>query len=139
RGNPPRKRNTLYVQVLAGILIGGLIGYFEPKWGVKLKPLGDAFVSLVKMLIAPLIFSTVVVGLAGMGDLKKIGRVGAKALIYFEVVTTLALVIGLVVANSFTPGAGFHADPRSLDVGGIAKYSDASKQMSTLDFVLHII
>lgn len=135
----PRKRNTLYVQVLIGIVLGGLLGYLKPKWGVELKPLGDAFVSLVKMLIGPIIFTTVVVGLAGMGDLKKIGRVGAKALIYFEVVTTLALLIGLVVANVFTPGAGFHADPTSLDASKVAKYGTASQQMSTLDFVLHII
>ncbi|WP_414664084.1 dicarboxylate/amino acid:cation symporter [Horticoccus sp. 23ND18S-11] len=135
----PRKRNHLYVQVLIGIVLGGLLGYLKPKWGVELKPLGDAFVSLVKMLIGPIIFTTVVVGLAGMGDLKKIGRVGAKALIYFEVVTTLALLIGLVVANVFTPGAGFHADPTSLDASKVAKYGTASQQMSTLDFVLHII
>ncbi len=135
----PRKRNNLYVQVLIGIVLGGLLGYLKPKWGVELKPLGDAFVSLVKMLIGPIIFTTVVVGLAGMGDLKKIGRVGAKALIYFEVVTTLALLIGLVVANVFTPGAGFHADPASLDASKVAKYGTASQQMSTLDFVLHII
>src|SRR5689334_11140926 len=111
----PRTRNTLYIQVLIGILLGGLLGYFRPEWGVKLRPLGDGFVNLVRMLIAPIIFATVVVGLAGMGDLKKIGRVGAKALIYFEVVTTLALAIGVIVANAFTPGAGFHVDPNALD------------------------
>ena len=135
----PRKRNTLYIQVLIGIVIGGLLGYFQPTLGVKLRPLGDAFVSLVKMLIAPIIFSTVVVGLAGMGDLKKIGRVGAKALIYFELVTTLALVIGLVVGNVFTPGAGFHADPSTLDAKSLAKYTSAASQMDTVQFLLHII
>lgn len=135
----PRQRNTLYVQVLVGIVLGGLLGYVKPEWGVLLRPLGDAFVSLVKMLIAPIIFTTVVVGLAGMGDLKKIGRVGAKALIYFELVTTLALIIGLVVANTLSPGAGFHADPTKLDAGGLAKYTGAAKQMGTLDFLLHII
>ncbi len=136
----PRPRNTLYIQVLVGIVLGGLLGYLWPEWGVKLKPLGDAFVSLVKMLIGPIIFSTVVVGLAGMGDLKRIGRVGGKALIYFEIVTTLALVIGLVVANVFTPGAGFHADPAKLaETGNVAKYASASKQMSTMEFILHII
>src|SRR5436305_8667599 len=93
-------RNTLYLQVLAGIVIGGVIGAVKPAWGVELKPLGDAFVSLVKMLIGPIIFCTVVVGLAGMGDLKRVGRVGLKALIYFEAVTTLALAIGLIVANT---------------------------------------
>jgi aerobic C4-dicarboxylate transport protein len=137
--NPPRKRNTLYIQVLVGIVIGGLLGYYWPKFGVKLRPLGDAFVALIKMLIAPIIFSTVVVGLAGMGDLKKIGRVGAKSLIYFELVTTLALVIGLVVANVFTPGAGFDADASSLDAAGVAKYTSAAQKMDTVQFILHII
>jgi aerobic C4-dicarboxylate transport protein len=125
--------------VLVGIAIGGLLGYVKPEWGVLLRPLGDGFVGLVKMLIAPIIFTTVVVGLAGMGDLKKIGRVGAKALFYFEIVTTLALVIGLVVANTLTPGAGFHADPTKLEAGGLAKYTGAAKQMGTLEFVMHII
>ena len=133
------QRNTLYLQVLVGIAIGGLLGYVKPEWGVLLRPLGDGFVGLVKMLIAPIIFTTVVVGLAGMGDLKKIGRVGAKALLYFEIVTTLALVIGLVVANTLTPGAGFHADPTKLEAGGLAKYTGAAKQMGTLEFVMHII
>src|SRR3954466_12493261 len=96
----PKKRSSLYLQVLVGIVLGGAIGYAKPEWGTELKPLGDAFVSLVKMLIGPIIFCTVVVGLAGMGDLKKVGRVGFKALLYFEVVTTLALIIGLVVANT---------------------------------------
>src|SRR5829696_7312002 len=111
---PKPKRNTLYIQVLAGIVLGGLLGYVKPEWGIALRPLGDAFVSLVKMLIGPIIFTTVVVGLAGMGDLKKVGRVGLKALLYFEIVTTLALVIGLVVANTLRPGDGFHADPAKI-------------------------
>src|SRR5688572_21312935 len=135
----PRKRNTLYIQVLIGIVIGGLLGYFQPTLGVKLRPLGDAFVSLVKMLIGPIIFSTVVVGLAGMGDLKKIGRVGGKALIYFEVVTTFALLIGLVVANVFRPGDGFNADPATLDGKAVAKYTTSAGKMGTVDFLLHII
>jgi len=135
----PRLIASLYVQVLIGIVAGGLLGYLQPEWGVKLRPLGDAFVSLVKMLIAPIIFTTVVVGLAGMGDLKKIGRVGAKAIIYFEVITTLALMIGLVVANVFTPGAGFHADPATLDARGLAKFTSAAQQMDTVQFFLHII
>jgi aerobic C4-dicarboxylate transport protein len=135
----PHKRSTLYVQVLIGIIIGGVIGYLQPQLGVKLRPFGDAFVSLVKMLIAPIIFCTVVVGLAGMGDLRKIGRVGAKALIYFEVVTTLALIVGLVVANVFTPGAGFHAEVDKLDTSAVAKYGGAAKQMDWVEFLLHII
>lgn len=133
------RRNTLYLQVLIGIVIGGAIGYFQPQWGVKLKPLGDGFIALVKMLIGPIIFTTVVIGLAGMGDLKRIGKVGGKALIYFEVVTTLALIIGLVVANVFTPGAGFHADVTKLDTSAVAKYGTAAQQMSWVDFLLHII
>ncbi len=142
-GTTPAKpsRNTLYLQVLAGIVLGGLIGYLQPKWGVELKPLGDAFVNLVKMLIAPLIFCTVVVGLAGMGDLKKVGRVGGKALIYFEVVTTLALVIGLIVSNVFQPGDGLHATAETLAGGAksVEKYTSAAQQMSTVDFLMHII
>jgi aerobic C4-dicarboxylate transport protein len=137
-GKPP-KRDTLYLQVLAGILLGALLGYVKPAWGVELKPLGDAFVNLVKMLIGPIIFTTVVVGLAGMGDLKKVGRVGLKALIYFEIVTTLALVIGLVVGNVFTPGAGFHADAASLDAKAVARYTGAAKEMGTVDFLMHLI
>jgi aerobic C4-dicarboxylate transport protein len=133
------KRNTLYFQVLVGIIIGGVLGYVKPDWGVALRPLGDAFVSLVKMLIGPIIFTTVVVGLAGMGDLKKVGRVGAKALIYFEAVTTLALIIGLIVANVFQPGGGFHANPATLDATAVARYASAAGQMSTQEFLLHII
>lgn len=130
---------SLYIQVLIGVVLGGLLGYVKPDWGVQLRPLGDAFVSLVKMLIGPIIFTTVVVGLAGMGDLKKIGRVGGRALLYFEIVTTLALIIGLVVANLCRPGDGFHADPTKLDAGAIAKYTGAASQMGTVDFLLHII
>ena len=129
----------LYVQVLVGIVVGGLIGFFWPSFGADLKPLGDGFVNLVKMLIAPIIFSTVVVGLAGMGDLKKVGRVGARALLYFEIVTTIALIIGLVVANVIAPGAGFHATPESLDAKAVAGYATAAKGMSTVDYLLHII
>ena len=103
---PRSPRVSLYVQVLIGIVLGGALGYLQPSWGVAMRPFGDAFVNLVKMLIGPIIFSTVVVGLAGMGDLKKVGRVGGKALIYFEIITTLALVIGLIVSNLFTPEIG---------------------------------
>jgi aerobic C4-dicarboxylate transport protein len=138
-GAAPAKssRNSLYVQVLVGIVVGGAIGHIWPQTGSALKPLGDAFVSLMKMLIAPIIFSTVVVGLAGMGDLRKVGRVGAKALIYFEVVTTLALIIGLVVANTFTPGTGFHAT--AFDEKSVARYATAATQLDWLDYLLHLI
>ncbi|MDB6127813.1 MAG: C4-dicarboxylate transporter DctA [Verrucomicrobia bacterium] len=129
----------LYVQVLLAIMAGVLVGWLDPSLGVALKPLGDGFIKLIKMLIAPIIFTTVVSGIAGMGDLKKIGRVGLKALIYFEVVTALALVIGLVVANVFHPGQGLNANAATLDTKEIASYTAAAKQMSTVDFVLHII
>ena len=137
--NPGPARNTLYLQVLAGILCGALLGYLKPAWGIALKPLGDVFVNLVKMLIGPLIFATVVVGLAGMGDLKKVGRVGLKALLYFEGVTTLALIIGMVVANVFTPGRGFHADASSLEGSGVAKFASAAKEMGAVDFMMHLV
>jgi aerobic C4-dicarboxylate transport protein len=127
------------VQVLIGIVIGGTIGFVWPDFGASLKPLGDAFVNLVKMLIGPIIFTTVVAGLAGMGDLKKVGRVGGKALIYFEIVTTIALVIGLVVANVFQPGAGFHAVPDQAAEKQITGYSAAAQKMSTVDFLMHLI
>jgi aerobic C4-dicarboxylate transport protein len=115
------------------------VGYIWPDFGASLKPLGDGFIKLVKMLIAPIIFATVVVGLAGMGDLKKVGRVGGKALLYFEIVSTLALIIGLVVANVFVPGAGVHANAASLDAKAVASYTKAAQGQSTTDFLLHII
>src|SRR3954465_12572834 len=111
----PKKRDTLYLQVLVGIVLGGFLGWWKPDWGVAVQPLGDGFIKLIKMLIAPIIFTTVVAGIAGLGDLKRMGRVGLKALIYFEIVTTFALIIGLVVANVFQPGSGMHATAASLD------------------------
>ena len=136
----PVKRNTLYLQVLVAIVVGVTVGYVWPDFGASLKPLGDGFIKLVKMLIAPIIFATVVVGLAGMGDLKKVGRVGGKALLYFEVVSTLALVIGLVVANVFEPGAGVHANAATLDAKAVAGYAKAAIQgQTTAEFFLHII
>ncbi|MEI8088278.1 MAG: dicarboxylate/amino acid:cation symporter [Opitutaceae bacterium] len=133
------KRNTLYLQVLAAIVVGVLVGYLWPDFGASLKPLGDAFIKLVKMLIAPIIFATVVVGLAGMGDLKKVGRVGGKALLYFEIVSTLALIIGLVVVNVFAPGAGVHANAASLDAKAVASYTKAAQGQTTTEFLMHII
>lgn len=138
---PPasRSRNTLYIQVLVGIVLGGLLGYLHPAWGIELKPLGDGFVSLVKMLIGPIIFTTVVIGLAGMSDLKKLGKVGLKSAVYFEVVSGFALVIGLIVANVFTPGAGFHADPATLDPKAVERYAGVAKEQGTVEFILNII
>jgi aerobic C4-dicarboxylate transport protein len=129
----------LYFWVLLAIVIGGTIGYVSPETGVKLKPLGDGFIALVKMLIAPIIFCTVVLGISGAGSMKKVGRVGGKALLYFEVVSTFALVIGLTVANLLEPGAGFNADPASLDAKAVADYAKVAANQSTVDFVMHII
>ncbi len=129
----------LYFWVLLAIVAGGTIGYLSPETGVRLKPLGDGFIALVKMLIAPIIFCTVVLGIAGAGNMKKVGRVGGKALLYFEVVSTFALVIGLLVANLVRPGAGFNADPASLDAKAVADYARVAASQSTVDFMLHII
>lgn len=129
----------LYVQVLFAIVMGVLLGVFYPELGTAMKPLGDGFIKLIKMIIAPVIFCTVVAGIAGMQDMKKVGRVGGKALLYFEVVSTFALVIGLVVANVAKPGAGFNVDAAHLDASAIAQYTDKAKSQSTVDFLMNII
>jgi aerobic C4-dicarboxylate transport protein len=129
----------IYVQVLIAIAIGVLLGHFEPDLGAKMKPLGDAFIRAIKMLIAPIIFCTVVHGIAGMTDLRRVGRVGLKALVYFEVMTTAALVIGLTVANLWQPGAGMAIDPASLDARSVQGYTSQAAQQSVADFLLHII
>ena len=130
---------VLYVQVLFAIACGVLLGYFEPKMGVDLKPLGDGFIKLVKMIIAPVIFCTVVHGIAGMQDMKKVGRVGGKALLYFEIVSTFALMIGLVVANVAKPGAGFNADLSTLDTKAVEGFAAKAHAQSTVEFILNII
>jgi aerobic C4-dicarboxylate transport protein len=129
----------LYVQVLTAIVLGILLGHFYPQLGEQMKPLGDGFVKLIKMLIAPIIFCTVVHGIASMEDLKKVGRVGLKALVYFEVVTTMALIVGLIIVNLLQPGAGMAVDPRTLDTKSIQVYTTKAGQQSTVDFFLHII
>jgi aerobic C4-dicarboxylate transport protein len=129
----------LYFWVLLAILAGGLYGYLDPESAVRLRPLGDGFIALVKMLISPIIFCTVVLGIAGAGDMKKVGRVGAKALVYFEVVSGVALVIGLIVVNALKPGAGFNADPASLDASAVADYAQRATTQTTTDFILSII
>ena len=134
-----RLTGHLYFWVLLAILIGGTIGFVQPATGVALKPLGDGFIALVKMLITPIIFCTVVLGIAGAGDMKKVGRVGGKALLYFEVVSTFALIIGLLVGNLIRPGAGFNADPATLDGKAVADYAKVAANQSTADFLLHII
>ena len=129
----------LYFWVLLAIVAGGLFGYIDPRRAVKLKPLGDGFIALVKMLISPVIFCTVVLGIAGAGDMKKVGRVGGKALLYFEAVSTFALAIGLTVVNIVRPGSGFNADPSTLDANAVADYAKRAASQSTADFLLHII
>jgi aerobic C4-dicarboxylate transport protein len=127
------------VQVLTAIVIGILLGHFYPHLGEQMKPLGDAFIKLIKMLIAPIIFCTVVHGVASMEDLKKVGRVGIKALIYFEIVTTLALVVGLVVVNVLQPGVGMNIDARTIDTKSIQVYTTKAGQQSTVEFLMHVI
>lgn len=129
----------LYVQVLIAVALGILVGYLFPAFGKSLKPLGDGFIKLVKMLIAPIIFCTIVHGIASMGDLKRVGRIGAKTLLYFEVVSSLALVIGLMVVNTLKPGAGFNIDAGALDAGVSKNYAESARALSTVDFLLNII
>ena len=137
----PRRRYVphLYLQVLVAILVGGLIGVVLPEYGVALRPLGDAFIALVKMVIGPVIFCTVVLGIAGAGDMRKVGRVGGKAIVYFEVVSGFALAIGLIVANVVRPGAGFNVDPATLDANAVAGYAKAAGEQTTVEFLLSII
>jgi aerobic C4-dicarboxylate transport protein len=130
----------LYVQVIAAIVAGLVLGHFASKLAIDMKPLGDAFISLVKMVIGPIIFCTVVTGIAGMEDMKKVGRVGGKALLYFEVVSTFALVLGLIATHVLKPGAGFNVDIATLDGKAVATYAEkAAHGDSAVDFFLHII
>ena len=130
---------SLYVQVIFAITIGILLGHFYPETGVALKPLGDGFVKLIKMVIAPIIFCTVVSGIAGMQSMKSVGKTGGYALMYFEVVSTIALIIGLVVVNVVQPGAGMHVDVSTLNASSVAAYAAAGAQQTTVGFLLNII
>ena len=125
--------------MLLAIGIGVALGFFFPGTATKMKPFGDAFIKLIKMMIAPIIFTTVVVGIAKIGNLREVGRLGLKSIIYFELVSTLALVIGLVVINLVRPGAGINADVNKLDVSAVASYATGAKSLSTTDFLLHVI
>ena len=129
----------LYFQVLVAVAIGVFMGHFYPEAAVAMKPFGDAFIKGIKMLIAPIIFCTVVLGIAGMEDMKKVGKTGGLALLYFEVVSSLALIIGLVVVNVFQPGSGMNIDPSSLDTKGIAAYTGPGKIGTVVDFLMNII
>ena len=143
--NPTERKpwyRVLYIQVLIGVFLGIVVGYVNPGLGKSLKPLGDGFVSLVKMIIAPIIFCTVVHGIASMSDMKKLGRVGIKALLYFEIVSTLALFIGLIVVNTLRPGAGFNVDPTSLNSTQLQQSQSFAQKAHSLDpveFLLNII
>jgi len=139
---PPSARSWfshLYVQVIIGVVLGMMVGGFFPEAGKELKPLGDGFIRLIKMMIAPIIFCTVVHGIASMGELKKLGRIGFKALLYFEIVSTLALIIGLVVVNIVRPGDGFNIDPKTLDPTATENYAQKAKSLSTVSFLMNII
>jgi len=130
---------SLYLQVIVAIIAGIVLGFFYPETGAAMKPLGDGFIKLIKMIIAPIIFCTVVVGIAGMENMKTVGKTGGYALLYFEAVSTLALIVGLVIINLFQPGAGMNIDPASLDTKSIAAYAAPGKMQSTTDFVLNVI
>ncbi len=130
---------SLYIQVILAIIAGVILGHYYPTIATKLKPLGDGFIKLIKMMIAPIIFCTIVTGIASMQDTKKVGRVGLKAILYFEVVSTIALIIGLIVVNIIKPGAGMHIDPASLDASAVSGYVSQQKGNSAGDFILNII
>lgn len=132
--------SSLYVQVILGIVVGILCGVFFPDFAIKLKPLGDGFIKLIKMVIAPLIFSSIVIGIAGMQDVKKVGKIGLTSIIYFEIMTTIALIIGLIFVNLIQPGTGMNVDPSSLDPNAVSQYVKQSEEHKTLmDFILSII
>lgn len=137
--NKPPIYKSLYFQVISAIIIGVLLGHYYPDSGAAMKPLGDSFIKLIKMMIAPIIFCTVVIGIAGMEDMKKVGKTGGMALLYFEVVSTLALIVGLVMINLVQPGAGMHIDVNALDTKGIAAYTAPGKMQTTTEFLMAII
>ena len=130
---------SLYFQVIVAIVLGVLVGTFYPEAGAAMKPFGDAFIKLIKMMIAPVIFCTVVTGIAGVEDMKKVGKTGGLALIYFEVMSTVALILGLVVMNILRPGSGMNVDPSTLDSASVAAYTGPGKLQSVTDFLLNVI
>jgi aerobic C4-dicarboxylate transport protein len=141
---PPEPRRkpfyaSLWVQVAIAMVVALALGYFSPARAVAMKPLGDAFIRMITMIITILIFCTVVTGIAGMQDLKKVGRVGGKALLYFEIVSTVALVVGLIVGNVVRPGSGFNVNPASLDAKAVADYAGQAKAQSVTEFLMHIV
>ena len=138
----PKKQplyRSLYIQVITAIVIGVILGHFYPESGAAMKPLGDGFIKLIKMIIAPIIFCTVVIGIAGMEDMKKVGKTGGLALLYFEVVSTLALLVGLVIVNVLHPGVGMNVDVSTLDTKSIAAYTGPGKIGTVTEYLMHII
>ncbi|QEI07909.1 dicarboxylate/amino acid:cation symporter [Pigmentiphaga aceris] len=138
----PKKRGwfpSLYVQVIIAIVVGILLGHFYPDAGVAMQPFGTGFIKLIKMIIAPIIFCTVVIGIAGMEDMKKVGKTGGYALLYFEIVSTIALIVGLVVINVVQPGTGMHIDPATLNTKDVANYIKPGQMQSTTEFVMNVI
>ena len=134
-----RFHRSLYFRVIVGIVLGVLLGVLYPHGGEAMKPLGDGFIKLIRMMITPIVFFTVVVGIASIGDMRKLGRVGIKALLYFEVVTTAALLIGLLVVKVVQPGAGMNVNPATLDAKAVAQYAAQGKDLHAVDFLLNII
>ena len=130
---------SLYFQVITAIILGVILGHFWPQTGAAMKPLGDGFIKLIKMIIAPIILCTVVVGIAGMEDMKRVGKTGGYALLYFEIMSTVALIIGLIIVNVVQPGVGMNVDPASLDTKGLANYTKPGQMQTTTEFLLHVI
>ena len=130
---------VLYFQVICAIVIGILLGFLAPEIGAQMKPFGDGFIRLIKMIIAPVIFCTVVTGIAGMEDMKKVGKTGGLALLYFEVVSTIALIIGLIIVNTVQPGVGMHVDPNTLDQAAVSAYTGPGKMQTTTEFLMNVI
>jgi aerobic C4-dicarboxylate transport protein len=140
--SPPRPKRiytSLWVQVSVAIIIAVIFGYISPSRAIAMKPLGDGFIRLITMIITVMIFCTVVTGIAGMRDLRKVGRVGGKALLYFEVVSTLALVVEFFVGNIVHPGSGFNVDATTLDARAVSDYAGQAKTQTVTDFLMHII
>jgi aerobic C4-dicarboxylate transport protein len=135
----PRPARSLYFWVLVAVVAGATLGILAPPVGVALKPLGDGFIRLIRMLVGPIVFCTIVLGIAHMRDLPRVGRVGVKALLYFELLSTVALAVGMAVAALTRPGAGFHVDPATLDAAAVAKYASAAHEQSVADFLLNVI
>ena len=129
----------LWLQVLVAIALGVVVGLVAPSAGIALKPLGDAFIKLIRLTLAPIVFGTVVVGIARMGDLREVGRVGLKALVYFEVVSTIALLLGVLAVQWWRPGVGMHVDPRTLDVSEVEIYSESARHLDVVSFLMGII